>query len=181
MIDPSEVTVITATIPGREGWMAECAEAVKNQTVAPAEHLVFFDTHKRGIQAAMNWLWPRAKTPWVQWVADDDLLLPNHLARVTELADPADIVHAYCEVQGRPGFNPNYTAEASGYNMTATALMRVQMIRELGGWDAEAWPEDMFFWRKAGAAGYRFDIVDDEITWIYRFHDGNASIFGASR
>ena len=174
MIRSSDITVVTATITGREHFLEECRASVEAQTTSPFEHLVYHDVEGRGIQHSMNTLWPRVVTPWMQWVADDDLLFPEHLEKVAALADPADIVHAYCEVENRPGFLPNYRAEDSDYWMTATALMRVSMIEALDGWHDTDFPEDHFFWVKAAAAGYVFDVVE-EPTWRYRFHGGNLS------
>lgn len=170
----TDITVITATIPGREKFMEECRAAVEAQTLQPFEHLVYMDEEQKGIQHSMNELWPRVTTDWMQWVADDDILLPQHLEKVRALAGPADIVHAYCSVWGRPGFLPNYRAEHSNYNMTATALMRTEMVRALDGWHPTAYPEDLVFWLKARDHGYKFDVVE-EVTWIYRFHGANLS------
>lgn len=172
MTDIPDITVITATIPGREDMLAEAVESVKAQTLPAKKHVVYKDTGRRGIQWSMNVLWPQVRTPWMQWLADDDVLYPEHLERVASYTADADIIHSYCDVTGRPGFSPNYSAEESGYWMTATALMRTELVRSLGGWSPTAWPEDHAFWVKAAQAGARF-AVHREPTWLYRFHGSN--------
>lgn len=168
----TEITVITATIPGREAMLEEARASVEAQTLPAAKHIVYKDVSRRGIRFAMNALWPQVKTPWMQWLADDDLLLPHHLETLAQYTDEADIIHGYCEVEGRPGFSPNYSAEEGGYWMPATALMRTSFVRDLGGWSMTDWPEDHHFWIKAAKAGARF-VVHREPTWVYRFHGSN--------
>ena len=169
---PSDATVITCTIPGREDMLDEAKASVAAQTLPYADHLVFRDQWLKGIQVGLNKLWPRVETEWLQWLADDDVLLPHHHEALDPYKADADIIHSYCDVEGRPGFLPNYSAEESGYNMTATALIRVSLIKELGGWHRHAFPEDKAFWVKAAQAGARF-AVHREPTWRYRFHDDN--------
>lgn len=172
MTDRPEITVITATIPPRADMLAEAVESVKAQTLQPVAHVIYTDVARRGIRWSMNQLWPQVETPWMQWLADDDILYPDHLEKVAALAPDADIVHSYCDVTGRGGWEPNYTAEESGYWMTATALMRTSLVRELGGWSMTDWPEDHAFWLRAAAAGARF-AVNKTRTWQYRFHGAN--------
>jgi len=173
MTDPG-ITVITATIPGREDMLAEAVASVKAQTLQPVKHLIYKDLSRRGIQWSMNVLWPQVKTPWIQWLADDDLFYPDHLESVAKFTDDADIIHSYCDVVGRDNFLPNYSAEESSYWMTATALMRTSMVKELGGWSPNDFPEDHHFWVKAAKAGARF-AVNRRPTWLYRFHGNNLS------
>jgi glycosyltransferase involved in cell wall biosynthesis len=171
----SDVTVITCTIPERETMLEECKASVAAQTHPPADHLIFRDTWHKGIQVGLNRLWPKVETEWLQWLADDDLLLPHHLEALEPYMPDADIIHSYCEVTGRSdGWLPNWSVEESDYFMTATALIRTSLVRELNGWHRHHYPEDHFFWRKAGAHGARF-AVHREPTWVYRFHGENAS------
>ena len=172
----TDVTVITATIPGREALLEQAKASVAAQTI-PARHLVYHDREMRGIQHSMNKLWPRVDTPWMQWLADDDLLMPFHLEALRPYTGDADIIHSYCAVEGRPGFLPNGSFQETGGWLPATALMRTSLVRALEGWHAEAFPEDHHFWLKAHAAGARF-AVHREPTWIYRFHGNNLTFKG---
>lgn len=170
----TEITVITATIPGREHMLAEAEASVAAQTLPAKKHLIFKDTQQRGIRYAMNMLWPQVKTPWMQWLADDDLLYPHHLESVAKYTEDADIIHSWCDVEGRPGFLPNNRAEDCDYWLPATALMRTALVREVGGWSLTDWPEDHYFWLKARDHGARF-AMHEEPTWLYRFHGTNES------
>lgn len=174
----TDITVITATIPGREKMLAEAAASVEAQTLPAKRHLVYRDVSGRGLRWAMNVLWPQVKTPWLQWLADDDILYPDHLEKVAALTDEADIIHTWCDVQGRKDFLPNYhSPEDCGYWLPATALMRTSLVREVGGWSMTDWPEDHFFWVKAKEHGARFKILP-EVTWLYRFHGDNWTFKG---
>lgn len=168
----TDITVITATIKGREDMLAEAAASVAAQTLPAAAHIVYLDERRKGIRHSMNQLWPQVQTPWMQWLADDDILYPDHLEKVAALTPDADIVHSYCDVEGRDGFLPNWTVEESGYWMTATALMRTSLVAGLGGWSMDDWPEDHHFWLKAKNAGARF-AINTTPTWLYRFHGAN--------
>jgi hypothetical protein len=170
--DAPRITVITATIPGREDMLAECRASVAAQTLPAAKHLVYKDTQGRGIQHSMNVLWPQVRTEWLQWIADDDILYPGHLEAVAAYTASADIIHSNCVVVGRDGFHPDTKDYEDGLWHTATALMRTSLVREIGGWDERAFPEDHFFWLKAKRAGARF-AKHREPTWEYRFHGRN--------
>ena len=168
----TDVTVITATIPGREDFLKECRASVAAQTSPAADHIVYHDDALQGIQHSMNTLWPQVKTPWMQWLADDDLLLPHHLETLLPYTESADIVHGYCMVEGRAGWVPNGSAEETDYWLPATALMRTSLVQGIGGWDPHAFPEDHAFWLKARDRGARF-AIHREPTWVYRFHGAN--------
>ena len=58
----TEVTVVTATIPGREDKLEECKAAVAAQTV-PVKHEIYRDAGRKGIQWSMNMLRQRVRTP----------------------------------------------------------------------------------------------------------------------
>ncbi len=168
----TDVTVITATIEGREAMLQECKDSVRAQTVQPKRHMIYKDTHRRGIRWSMNVLWPQVKTPWLQWLADDDLLLPHHLETVIPFTEDYDIIHTHCAVTGREGFLPNHPGHEVDYWLPATALIRTSLVKELGGWSMTDWPEDHHFWLKARDAGARFHMVPT-VTWTYRFHGSN--------
>lgn len=171
----TDVTVITATIVGREDFLRECQESVANQTFPAAAHLVYKDRQRRGIQHSMNSLWPQVKTPWMQWLADDDLLMPHHLEALRPYMLDHDIIHSYCEVEGRPGFLPNWSFEESRGWLPATALMRTKFVAKIGGWSPVDFPEDHAFWMKAHSRGAKF-AIHRKPTWIYRFHGANLSL-----
>ena len=115
---------------------------------------------------------------WIAQLADDDLMLPNHLEQLATRAD-ADIVYSYCRVEGRGGWNPNHPFDASLLErenyIPATTLIRLSVCEELG-WreDAANGYEDHDFWLRALGHQFSFACVQEE-TWIYRFHGHNLS------
>lgn len=179
-----EITVITPTMPHRADMLAECVASVEAQTLPAVAHLIGVDPGD-GQVPTQNRLWPQVETEWIQVLADDDLLYPDHLHRLagrTQLAatEPPfhepDIVYSYCAVEGRPGWNPNVPFEESRLQIPATALIRRSLVEELGGWQlpGDGNFEDHDFWHRATEAGATFACLQ-AITWTYRFHGDNLS------
>lgn len=131
----------------------------------------------------------RASTAdWVAVLDDDDLMLPNHLETllsVDPVAKGIHIVYSYCKVDGRPGWNPNreFSAEAlrRGNFIPSTALISRSMLLTIGGWrpssQVENGWEDWDLWLRALDGGAHFFCVP-EVTWVYRFHNGNKTFVG---
>lgn len=165
------VTVITATLPEREPLLREAIASVAAQTVKPTEHLIAVDYVRRGGARVFNLLAAAATTEWLAILPDDDLLYPHHLASLTEVSADADIVYSWCDVSGahpweqynRP-FDPDILRRMS--IVSHVALVRTQVVRDLGGWD-EVQGYDWLFWVKALDAGARFRCVEHP-TWHYR-------------
>lgn len=180
------VTVITPTIPSRKRMLDECCASVQIQTRAPDAHLIAVDHDRRGTSAMRNALAAAVETEWVAVLDDDDLFLPHHLGTLLNRSDVgADIVYSFCEVEGRPGWNPNREFDEAalrwGNFIPATTLIRYSLLTELGGWrhshEVDHGWEDWDLWRRALDVGARFLCVP-EITWVYRFHGGNKTIRG---
>lgn len=183
MVQPTQprVAVLTSTLPERHERFAECARAVRGQTLRPAEHLVFMDFDRIGCAEACNRLLAAVSCEWLALIADDDLMHPRHLETLVGACRDADVVYSWCRVIGREGWNPNSYFEPErlrdGDNfIPATTLIRTSLARELGGWrsDAAHGFEDLDFWQRALDAGARFVCVP-KVTWDYVFHGGNAS------
>lgn len=96
----SDVTVITATMPGREALLAEAMASVVEQTLAPADHLITVDYVRRGGARPRNLLAAAVATPWLATLDDDDKLYPQHLKRLMAVADEADVVYSWCDTSG---------------------------------------------------------------------------------
>lgn len=176
------ISVITASLPSRSAMLAECVASVASQTLAPAEHLVLVDHARRG-PAEVRWqLVLAAASEWIAVLDDDDVLYPRHLELLAAETPRADIVYSYCEVEGRD-WTPNHHFDADLLRarnyIPITALIRRDLIVELGGWNdgaANGW-EDWDLWLRALDAGATFASVP-EITWRYRFHGGNRTNVG---
>lgn len=169
------VTVITATMPGREALVAEAAASVAAQTHKPTEHLVAVDYVQRGGARVYNLLAAGVNTEWTAILNDDDIFYPQHLATLLGAAENADVVYSYCDVTGsdpwlyynRP-FDPGSLRLASV--VSHNALVRTQLIEDIGGWDeGQGW--DWHFWKKALDNRARFVSVP-EVTWLYRLDEG---------
>ncbi len=181
---PEQVTVITAALPTRGRMLAEACASVAAQTVAPATHLVGVDHRREGSAAMRNRLAGCADTPWLAFLDDDDLLLPEHLELLLETVDGADIAYSFCKVLGRD-WSPNRPFDPVALQQTnyipATVLIRTHAFREAGGFrpsgQVEHGWEDWDLWLRLLGQGRRFAWTE-AVTWLYRFHAGNKTILG---
>lgn len=169
----SDVTFITATIPGREHLLAEAVASVKAQTVPAADHLIAIDYQLKGGWRPRNLLASAVETKWMHVLDDDDLLNPEHLEKILEVAQGADVVYSHCDVLGdahfdlynRP-FDPGLLRRLS--IVSHNALIRTELVLELGGWKNER-GYDWHFWNRALDTGARF-VCLPERTWKYRLN-----------
>lgn len=170
------VAVLTAALPHRVHLLAECVESIRQQTHRPVAHLIAVDYEQAGCVATMNRLFESVDATaadWVALLADDDLAYPHHLETLVGASTGADIVYTWCDVEGRPGWNPNahFDPDRLLYEnyIPSTTLIRVELVRRLGGWKPgpHGW-EDYTMWLRALKAGARFVCVPT-ITWRYRF------------
>jgi hypothetical protein len=175
------IVVVTTSLPERVDLRAECVASVAAQTLAPVAHFVHLDYARRGPARCLNTLATAAAeigAEWVAQLADDDVMLPHHLETLATRPD-ADIVYSWCKVEGRDGWNPNAYFDADRLRLEnyipATTLIRTRLCVELG-WrpDAAHGFEDWDFWLRALDYGAVFACIA-EVTWLYRFHGGNAS------
>ena len=172
------IAVVTASLPERVDFRADCMASVAAQTLAPVAHVVMVDYERAGPAAMLNRMLPAcfaARADWIAQLADDDLeLLAAHSA-------DADIVYSWCRVEGR-SFNPNREFDAAALRASnyipATTMIRTRLCTQLG-WrsDAPHGFEDWDFWLRALDAGARFVCVP-EVSWTYRFHGANLSTGG---
>jgi len=125
----SRVTIITPTY-NKPTYFKECAESVLNQTfkewvwwpilnfdeLSSGYEMSWFDNYrilpvyfavtpndrKQSYIPAriINWLYPKVQTPYILFLADDDLLDPQGLEKLVEAIEPEwDAVYGRCEVQ----------------------------------------------------------------------------------
>lgn len=174
-----KISVLTACLPQRKAMLAEAVASVQAQ-VCPGidvEHLIGIDHQGEGAGPVLNRRLADAKGDWVMVLDDDDLLLPEHLATVVPLAEEHDVVYSMPRVEG--GMFTNYhepfdPAVLARKNIVShTALMRAELVRQVGGWNPVRWFDwDLF--RRLEAAGAEFLQVP-ETTWVYRLHGANWS------
>lgn len=84
------VSVVIATIPGREDLLERAVKSVMWQTRSANETVVELDEHLTGAGATRNRAMGRAKGEYVAILDDDDELLPSHLADLATAAEEAD-------------------------------------------------------------------------------------------
>ena len=179
------IAVITASLPTRRGILPECMHSVTAQTLRPVAHLIGVDYERRGSSAVRNALVNSTDADWIAPLDDDDLFYPGHLQTLASASDSADIIYSWCDVHGRPGWNPNRPFDADALRtanyIPITVLMRRSLLVSLGGWrDSSKCAngfEDHDLWLSALDAGARFACVP-EVTWRYRFHKGNKTYLG---
>lgn len=181
-----KVSAITAAIPSRLDRLAEACASVRAQTKPVDEHLIAIDYHRRGTARVVTQLALSARNEWVATLEDDDLWLPNHIGALTAAlrneGGEADIVYPWCRVEGRD-WDPNSVFDRERLKrenyIPSTALIRRQLIADLGGWREgvqHGW-EDWDFWLRALQVRARFLCVP-VVTWVYRFHGGNKTMLG---
>jgi hypothetical protein len=166
-----DVTVITASLPGREVQRAESIASVGAQTILPADHLVGIDYRREGGHRVRNLLASAVETTWTHILDDDDLLLPEHIETLLDHASGADIVYTYAQVIGDPNFDlynrpfdPALLRQSS--IVSHVAMIRTELLLDLGGWKAEK-GYDWKLWVRALDAGAKFAAIPEK-TWIYR-------------
>ncbi len=171
------VAVLTTCIPERLDMLARNMESVRTQTQPPREHLVSVDYERVGHHHNANRLGNAATSDRLLWLADDDELLPTCLEQLS--ARDADIVYSNVQVEGsewHPGdhdFDASKINDGHGNYIPATALIRAELWRDLGGWPIQEC-EDWAFWKKAVLAGATFERVPEKL-WVYHFHATNRS------
>lgn len=168
------VSVLTATIPGREALYREAVRSVEAQTLAQIEHIVLLDKDLAGCANSYNRLAAHAKADWLILLADDDLLLPKALELLWRHAEghDADIWYSPPLVWGEDERQFHGTPP----DIPATALIRTSLWRELRGYDESLKErEDNDLWRRALGYSAKFARYTDHPTWIYRFWGGNKS------
>jgi glycosyltransferase involved in cell wall biosynthesis len=166
----SDVTVITASMPSRHQLLVEALAAVAAQTV-PCAHLVGVD-QGHGVADVRTQLVEAARTEWVAFLDDDDLIDPDHLETLLAHAGDADVVIPHCRFDGPPlpaGYynRPYDRGELRRHGIfPLTVLARRQAVLDAGGFRDDKY-EDWSLWNRMADQGARFVVVPKE-TWTYR-------------
>ena len=157
------VTVITATIPGREVLLMECLESVYRQTVEVEAHLVLAQSCTEGLPSPVhcakmqNALLASVGTEWTMRLADDDLLLPDHIATLLPFLSQRrptspgcynnayDVIYSWDASHSRPNWNSNVLSQeqlvaalgqTSWIDGSAVAI-RTDWLSNVNGWPEE--------------------------------------------
>jgi hypothetical protein len=191
------VTVLTATIPGREVLLHEAIESVYGQTVEVEAHLIMAQSTTEGLPSPQhcalqqNALLASVTTEWTLRLADDDLLLSDHVERILPHLDRADVVYSWDQAGNRPRIDCTGWPRSRLLQQLAQrswidgsgVWVRTALLRDIGGWPTEvvgnppmhghflscghATCEDWACFYLLAKAGARFRCVPEE-TWLYR-------------
>lgn len=199
----ADVTVCIPSIPRRTAMLQEAVRSVQTQTgVGDPIIAVNLDTEGVGAARSRNAALESAKTKWVAFLDDDDLLYPQHLDVLTSYAEyqDADLVYPWFDLHegvdplavrigdryvspfGLP-FGPEHETHlrTEGNFIPVTVLVRRELLMDVGGFPlpySEDWPhptnEDWGCWRRLLDAGAKFAHAPER-TWRWRWHHGNTS------
>lgn len=175
-----DLTVVTATIPGREALLAECQASVAD---AGLVHLVGLDRDRQGPAATRNLLVELVDTPWVVFLDDDDLLYPAYGQVVVPHFDSSDMVYTGWDLEGAedPQPMPLDPFLLSWRNtIPVTACVRTDVFRAVGGFPADHQLEDHGLWKALLLAwdgerrrcAYRI-TYEPTVAWRYRRMPGS--------
>lgn len=168
------VSILTATIPGREPFLRECRASVRAQTTrVRMEHLVELDSERTGYAATLNRLAARARGTYLLPLEDDDVITPGCVRTLLAKAGPRRIVYPVPLVWGEADNQFTMSPPA----IPSFALIPRAVWEELGGYNERLNAcEDRDLWTRALGHGVEFVREDKAPTWVYRLgHGGNKS------
>jgi hypothetical protein len=133
--------------------LGRCVASVYRQTLEPEAHLVLAQSCAEGLPPPVhcaymqNALLPSVTTTWTMRLADDDRLLPNHLAFYMEVlvADATDVLYSWDATGNRPRVDctdwrqsalVEELARRNWIDGSAVAI-RTALLLGIGGWPTE--------------------------------------------
>lgn len=180
----ADVTVIIPTIRGRARLLSEAVASVAMQARPPDETRIGHDRFRAGPAAIRNRLVAEARTTWVAFLDDDDLMLRDHLAVLLDHAHDADVVYTRGELVGLPPHRAGWDPQRFPFpadrmrrvnSLPITTLVRRAAYLDAGGQpdraDAPSGYEDWGGWLRMLDAGATFVGVD-VVTWVWRYQRG---------
>lgn len=170
-----DITVCIATIPPRAKLLRKALASVVMQTLQPAVIVVEYDHDRTGAAATKNRALAKVDTAFVAFLDDDDVVYPEHLAKLRGAADyaEADVVYSMPFIPQIPGgidpsgmkgapFDPDELRRRS-YIQT-TSLVRTKLIQSTGGFQCPAGSDydDWGCWLALLDAGAQFHHVPEQ-------------------
>ncbi len=149
---------------------------------------VIRNTTNLKLPASLNHGFRHARGSWFTWTSDDNMLRPNMLSRLMEIAQKNtgyDIFHAdFCliDADGNPGNRVTVDPAEElvfGNAIGACFLYRRDVDAAIGGYDENLFGvEDYDFWLRASRQ-FRFYQVHEDL-YCYRRHDASLTSARAS-
>lgn len=177
----ASVAAIVVSLPERLELLKEALDSVAAQTVQPEAVVIGIDPRSVGEAENCNRLARAAGSEWLAFLHDDDLWRPQHLERLLDHAESADVVVASFDLAGRP----EHTIEPHHCDYTdlwhtnwfppSAVMVRAAFFNDVGGFrepgPGERWV-DWTTWKDWLKAGARF-ACSHQRTMIYRFGPWN--------
>jgi glycosyltransferase involved in cell wall biosynthesis len=176
-----------------DGSTNPAIDAVLEQFAGEPRLRVVRHPENRGIAAAYDTIWREGRGELVAMLGDDDVCLPDRLARQVAIFDrhpdtgvvhgDALVIDAHGEITGRwdsADFTPAALLQAfirrHNYLVDPTRMVHRRVYETVGGYDA-SYPiaQDLHFWLRATAAGFRFRHVPGGPLIGFRRHGANTS------
>lgn len=193
------VSTLTATIPGREEFLAKALESIENQTRQPENVVIEMDAFRTGAARTRNRALTRVDTDYVAILDDDDTLLPHHLETLMGFAEEQpqwDVIYPTPQIEGMRDptavvvngkwylpWGLEWTEDHrqhmiwKGSFIPVTCLIKTKAIREIGGFPEPGASdykistcEDWLMFRRLALKNYKFKHVNVK-TWVWRKGD----------
>lgn len=180
---PDDTTIVIPAIPPRaRTTFPLLLESITRQTHSPAALAIATDICKRGAADTRQRALDMARTPWVAFADDDDLLYPHHLETLHRLAADTGADYVWTWFDGNDPFPMHRGRQmdpANPHHTTMTVMVRTELAQSVGFTnhpDASGeWPgEDWNFILGCAAAGAVF-AHDPTVTWTYVTNGANTS------
>ena len=188
------VSVLTASIFGRESSLYLAARSVGVQSHPIAQHIIVTRAPEGPAPphqaASLNQALRAVESEWVAVLDDDNWWLPDHIAVLVDASDGADVVYSYDRDKVIPRVNCNEWdankvrsyLDAENFIDGGSAIIRTQALKDAGGFpveweggllcdgghyvDSPANFADWELWRRLAANGCVFRCVP-AVTWVY--------------
>jgi len=194
VIRGAEITVCTPHIPPRKTEIMRCVNSVSAQTYPAFAHIITTDVYKEGAAKTRQRALDAVSTPWVAFLDDDDMFMPNHLEDLIKFALDwnYDFVYSWFKImkggivyENDPVFPPGHYLDPwdpeNPRHTTVTTLVKTDLAKEAefimpdeGGIyeDGMRSNEDWGFIERCNKMGTIGHLVQK--TW-YWCHDKNTS------
>lgn len=189
------VSVVMATIPGREDLMIRALNSVESQHRQPDQVVVEPDFNRTGAACTRNRALNKVTSDYVAILDDDDWLLPNHLKALMHVAEKEpdnDLIYPTPDVRNMPDptavvvggrwklpWGLDWTEDhrqhmiQRGNFVPVTCLIKTESLREVGGFPEPDHPdrrishcEDWLCFRRMALKGMKFRHINVK-TWVW--------------